>query len=111
MITTKYHQRFIVFGVLLSLMLMSCSQVKSAAYFKEGSQAHSRGDFGAAIELYKKSIEADPGQPEVQYNLGVAYLDNHNYINASKQIQELKDMDQIEMADLLQGLWHEQMKL
>ena len=94
----------LVLIVALSLTSVSCSRLKGATYHKKGSRAHDRGDFDQAITMYQKSIAASPTNPEVEYDLGVAYLDNQNYTKADQQIQKLKKMDQGAMVSALKEL-------
>lgn len=95
---------FLILSVLLFLTSVSCSRLKSDGYYKKGSRAHNRGDFKAAIELYKKSIAENSTNPEVEYDLGVAYLDSHNYPKADQQIRKLKGMGEDVMVAALQEL-------
>ena len=104
----NWQKKLGILCVLICLTLVSCDKVKGVVYYKAASRAHTKGDLKSAIELYKKSIEADPTKADVQYNLGVAYLDHHDYDKADQQIQKLKEMGESETAALLQKLWHEE---
>ena len=44
------------------------------ALFNQGQDAHEKGDFKKAVELYRKALELAPEFPEAEYQLGSAYL-------------------------------------
>lgn len=48
---------------------------KAREHFEKGLQFSLKGEYEAAIEEYKKSLEFNPSIPEVHNNLGFAYLD------------------------------------
>ncbi|MEZ5423628.1 MAG: tetratricopeptide repeat protein [Pyrinomonadaceae bacterium] len=45
-----------------------------ATMFRAAQDVHEKGDYAKAIELYKKILEAAPGLPEAEYQIGSAYL-------------------------------------
>ncbi|KXK03425.1 MAG: tetratricopeptide repeat protein [Acidobacteria bacterium OLB17] len=45
-----------------------------AGMFRTAQDVHEKGDYEKAIELYKKILEAAPGLPEAEYQIGSAYL-------------------------------------
>jgi len=45
-----------------------------ASMFRAAQDVHEKGEFAKAIELYKKILEATPGLPEAEYQIGSAYL-------------------------------------
>ncbi|MER3630994.1 MAG: hypothetical protein C4325_01480 [Blastocatellia bacterium] len=47
---------------------------KAIAYFQQGQDAHEKGNFQSAAELYKKALSIVPDFPEAEFQLGNAYV-------------------------------------
>lgn len=69
-------------GIIFLILLVSAASVFSqtgdepdiAGMFRSAQDVHEKGDYEKAIELYKKVLEAAPGLPEAEYQIGSAYL-------------------------------------
>lgn len=48
-------------------------------YFKQGNEALKRDDYRSAIAGYERAIAEDPAQPDIFYNLGLAYYRAQRY--------------------------------
>jgi tetratricopeptide (TPR) repeat protein len=62
---------------------------------------HDKGHVEKAIAIYKNLIKSNKNNSEVQYDLGVAYVDLHNQRMAQKQVEILEEMDRSDLADIL----------
>jgi tetratricopeptide (TPR) repeat protein len=65
--------------------------MKSADFVKSGNEARQNGNYGLAIDLLNRAVEADPKSKIAWNDLGIVYMDNHQdelAINAfQKQIE------------------------
>src|SRR5215467_2551058 len=50
--------------------------------FRAGQEAMRRGEFGRAVELFKKVLALDPNLPEAEVNLGLAFQSLFDYDSA-----------------------------
>ncbi|HQZ83870.1 MAG TPA: tetratricopeptide repeat protein, partial [Pyrinomonadaceae bacterium] len=70
------------FGLFLFIFVISVTGLYAqtgdepdiASMFRAAQDVHEKGDYEKAIELYKKILEAAPGLPEAEYQIGSAYL-------------------------------------
>ena len=58
------------------------------SYAVLGLISDEKQQFGKAIKYYKKSIELNPTDYRIQYNLGNTYLKNNNEVEAVKQFEK-----------------------
>ncbi|HEY8561299.1 MAG TPA: tetratricopeptide repeat protein [Pyrinomonadaceae bacterium] len=75
----------------------------AVAVFNQAQDAHEKGDFKAAIELYRKALKIIPEFPEAEYQLGVAYLaldQTENAETAFRRAVELREDWSLPMASL-----------
>lgn len=102
--TCSNRIRWVVLCLLLSLTCVSCARAKVWYYYEQATKEHDRGNLKDAIHLYKKALNINPSVARIQYDLGVAYLDNHDYAGASVQIDKLTKMGRTGMAGQLTDL-------
>jgi tetratricopeptide (TPR) repeat protein len=60
----------------------------AVAVFNQAQDAHEKGDFGAAITLYKKALKILPEFAEAEYQCGAAYLSLHNNSEAERAFRK-----------------------
>jgi tetratricopeptide (TPR) repeat protein len=64
----------------------SRSQSQAQDYFSRGVRAAQRGKYDAAIDLFKKTLEIVPDQPETHRNLAMAYMESGNSRAAKRHL-------------------------
>ncbi len=65
---------FIPVVAVFSVVAQTGDEPDLATMFRTAQDVHEKGDYAKAIELYKKILEAAPGLPEAEYQIGSAYL-------------------------------------
>lgn len=65
---------FILVVAVFSVVAQTGDEPDLATMFRTAQDVHEKGDYAKAIELYKKILEAAPGLPEAEYQIGSAYL-------------------------------------
>src|SRR5215213_678163 len=100
----------LVFSVLFGISAVSTAAAQengepddAVALFNQGQDAHEKGDFKTAIELYQKALKIIPEFPEAEYQLGVAYLalnQTGNAETAFRRAVELREDWSLPMASL-----------
>lgn len=93
-------------GVLLlvtvSFFGMGCGQkIMAQFYYSQAGEAHNKGNYPKAIELYQKYLSISPNDPEVNYNMGVAYLDSGDKGKAQEQVKKLAALGETAMSGQL----------
>ena len=69
---------------------------EAMAHYQKGSQLEEEGKVDEAIVEYRISIKLNPDDPDVHFNLGLAYLkkkNNKEAITAYKRVVELSPRD------------------
>lgn len=62
---------------------------KAIAHQEKGSTFDDEGNFAAAIEEFKKSLEYDSEEPNTLFNLGIVYLKTNKPSDAEKVFEKL----------------------
>ena len=99
---SKHINKLVLLTLFLAFSLLSCDQFMADVLYQKGSKAHDTGDFKKAIELYKKSVELNPIEAIVHYDLGVAYIDAKDVPNMYVQIDKLKALGREDLSDELE---------
>jgi tetratricopeptide (TPR) repeat protein len=60
----------------------------AATYGLWGTFLHRTGKINEAIDKYQQALKMDPNQPEMSYNLGLAYFSQKNYKKANQLAQK-----------------------
>jgi tetratricopeptide (TPR) repeat protein len=85
----------------LALSSLSCQKLTQQIMYTRARNLHDHGHIEKAVEIYKNLIKANSNNSEVQYDLGVAYVDLHKGPQAQKQVSILRDMNRDDLADIL----------
>lgn len=88
----------------LSLVVVSCDMdaMSQQMRYNRARNLHDHGKVVEAIEVYKEVLEESKDNTEVYYDLGVAYADNHDTVNAKKQVAILRELDRPDLAEVLE---------
>jgi tetratricopeptide (TPR) repeat protein len=98
---TRFPLRFVVRGLVWSLMLLACSVSLHAQttddvaggdddpvkIFNRAQDAHASGDLARAIELYTEAIKVRPEFPEAEYQKGIAHVALKQATEAEKSLR------------------------
>jgi tetratricopeptide (TPR) repeat protein len=98
---TRFPFRFIMRGLVWSLLLLACSVSLHAQttddaadgeddpvkIFNRAQDAHAKGDLARAIELYTAAIKVRPEFPEAEYQKGVAHVALKQTAEAEKSLR------------------------
>lgn len=84
----------LIFSLLFSFSVVSVCRAQEDAetddaveIFNQGQDAHEKGDFKTAIELYQKALKIVPEFPEAEYQLGTVFLALNQTDDAEKAFQ------------------------
>lgn len=80
------------------------SRAKRETMRYQATQAHDHGNYKKAIQLYKKMLKMSPGDVDINYNLGVAYISDNQIQEAQEQMQKLIELGNEEYAGILKNL-------
>ena len=107
---SRKHILLLIFSLWLSFSAVSrCAAQENTEsgdaveIFNQGQDAHEKGDFKSAVELYQKALKIIPEFPEAEYQLGIAYLALNNQNEAEKSFRravELREDWSLPMASL-----------
>ena len=89
---------------LLSCMTFSLACDKSLIprmIYQKARNLHDHGHVDKAIEIYKKVLTMEGDHSSVNYDLGVAYADKGDIMNAKNQVQVLQDSGRSDLAEVL----------
>ncbi|MCB9758036.1 MAG: tetratricopeptide repeat protein [Candidatus Omnitrophica bacterium] len=90
--------------VLLGCMTFSLACDKNLIprlLYQKARNLHDHGKVDKAIEIYKKILTMEGDHSSVNYDLGVAYADKGDIMNAKNQVQVLKDSGRSDLAEVL----------
>lgn len=88
---TKQEKKMVTKG--LNVEMYNSTESKEAlAFYSEGTELSGKGDYKAAIKLYKKALEADDKFVEAYDNMGVAYRKMGDLENAKKAYKKSIDL-------------------
>ncbi len=62
-------------------------------HMKEGARLHSEGRHADAVEQFRKAVEADPGQKNAFYNMGLSYYSLKQYDEAAQACRSALGID------------------
>lgn len=100
--------QLVLFCLFLPLGTVGCNGLKSQYYHGVAVFAHQNGQFARAIEMYQKYLEIVPDDPDMNYSLGVAYLDSKDTDSAMDQVRKLDEIGAKDRkAELQKFLVHE----
>lgn len=75
--------RYLLIGLVLLFNVANLiAQPNVEDFVKEGIQYHDSGQYGKAIETYKKALEIDPQSLLVHYEIALSYFSNEDYEEA-----------------------------
>ncbi len=89
-------KKALLFVSVLFISVMTTACINNFAVQELNTKAKlylEQGDYAAAIERLKSSIDLDDSNFETHYNLGVAYTQLEDYPNAIKQYQEAIELN------------------
>lgn len=69
--------------------------------YQKARNLHDHGRVDKAIEIYKKILTMEGDHSSVNYDLGVAYADQGDVMNAKNQVKVLKDSGRSDLAEVL----------
>lgn len=72
--------------------------------YNRARNLHDRGHLDKAIAIYQRILETDGDHSEVCYDLGVAYADKGDIMNAKKQVEILKSSGRVDLAQVLEEI-------
>lgn len=84
-------KKALVIASILLVAVVSTACINNIAVRDLNNKAQeymAKGEYGEAIEHLKSSIDLDSTVFESHYNLGIAYTQNEDYINAEKEFQK-----------------------
>lgn len=91
--------------VFLFLSSVSCQKnFGQEVLYNRARNLHDRGHLDKAITIYQRILETDGDHSEVIYDLGVAYADKGDIMNAKKQAEILKSSGRIDLAQVLEEI-------
>ena len=99
-------KKALLFVTVLFISVMTTACINNFAVQELNTKAKlylEQGDYVAAIERLKSSIDLDDSNFETHYNLGVAYTQLEDYANAIKQYEESIKLNN-EHADIYYSL-------
>ena len=70
---------------LATMPFFSCTD-NAIKYYNLGLDAVAKNDMDEAIEMWRKSLEYRPDDPETRYNIGLALLENELYAEAEEEL-------------------------
>ncbi len=83
--------------VILGGMIFSNRIVKASQYpellLSKGIEAMGRGEYGKALESFKRAAEREPENPEVHFYLGLAYSRLEQYASAIMAFERVLELD------------------
>ncbi len=77
----------------LELQSTNTKQISVASIFNEGLEAQKNGDYKTAESKYKEAAEIEPKNVQIQYSLGVLYLNKNQFRKAVKQFERALELD------------------
>lgn len=71
----KFHVAFIITFLLFSVQILKAQESDPIAIFNLGQDAHEKGDYKKAIELYEEALRLLPDFPEAEYQRAAALIE------------------------------------
>ncbi|MEZ5504419.1 MAG: tetratricopeptide repeat protein, partial [Halioglobus sp.] len=86
--------RLLIGAVILLLGTTACDSFSPSAddYLADGRKATAAGDTKSAIISFKNAAQKAPDNPEIRYELGLAYLRSGSFVNAEKELTRAVEM-------------------
>jgi len=92
------RRRFTILSVFLLLILCSVTAQDENANIYKGNQLYKEGKYDLAIAEYQKALQLNPANRDAKFNLANAQYRLKNYPEAEKSFDELKEMEDKNLA-------------
>ncbi|NLB70229.1 MAG: tetratricopeptide repeat protein [Lentisphaerae bacterium] len=103
-INIKLNSAFIIMCVLSLIILQGCNRETSPEAISRGQTALKNGKYQEAIKHLKRAAELNKNSDIVYYNLGMAYLNNHEYKLAATAFEKSEKLCVDGSTHALEGL-------
>lgn len=95
----------VLFSIFILLFTTLYAQQTASNFITEGIKLYDKGDYEAALEMYKKALASNPASVHAKYEIGSTYLQMKDYTNAIKYSEKIitANRDYVDQAYILKG--------
>jgi len=90
------NKKYIAVSVAIALGISACGDKTSQEYINQGQASLSEAKLGDAIVQFKNAVRVDPKNPAARTQLGLAYLEHGEYLNAEKELSKAIELGEVD---------------
>ena len=97
-----------ILAVFVFVILAACSEKTAVQHLSEAKQQFKAKNNSAAIISLKNAIQQDPASAEIRFMLGKIYWQEHQYLDAEKELNKALDLKYPahEISPFLSRIYH-----